>query len=213
MAWTTLAAQPAQIQKVITQIASRNPALSGATVGVSVRDASGKEIVALHSGQRMIPASNMKLITTGAALHSLGPDYTFKTAIGYTGEIVDGTLKGDIYIIGGGDPTLGAPEKDYGNLPFAQWLSILRKAGINTVDGRIIGDSRLWEGYHKRLALGLEPFAVVIGLVFLRSPNGDGDIDRFAAVSAAFAAAAAGFVSAAACQQAEAENKRCDETN
>ena len=147
MAWTTLAAQPAQIQKVITQIASRNPALSGATVGVSVRDASGKEIVALHSGQRMIPASNMKLITTGAALHSLGPDYTFKTAIGYTGEIVDGTLKGDIYIIGGGDPTLGAPEKDYGNLPFAQWLSILRKAGINTVDGRIIGDSRLWEGY------------------------------------------------------------------
>ena len=65
----------------------------------------------------------------------------------------------------------------------------------------------------KRLALGLEPFAVVIGLVFLRSPNRDGDIDRFAAVSAAFVAAAAGFVSAAACQQAEAENKRCDETN
>ena len=63
----------------------------------------------------------------------------------------------------------------------------------------------------KRLALGLEPFAVVIGLVFLRSPDRDGDVDRFAAVSAAFVAA--GFVSAAACQQAEAENKHCDETN
>ena len=145
--WTSMAAQPAQLQRNITQIASRNPALSGATVGVSVRDAAGKEIAALNSGQRMIPASNMKLITTGTALHTLGPDYTFKTAIGYTGTVEDGILKGDVYIIGGGDPTTGAPEKDFGWLPFRNWADILHRAGIKAVDGRIIADSRLWEGY------------------------------------------------------------------
>lgn len=147
LAWTTLTAQPAQIQKIITQAASRNAAFSGATVGVSVRGMDGREIAGLNSLQRMIPASNMKLVTTGTALHSLGVDYTFKTAIGYTGTIQDGVLKGDIYIVGGGDPTLGAPEKDYGRLPFEEWLGILLKAGIRSVDGRIIGDSRLWEGY------------------------------------------------------------------
>ena len=147
LAWTSLTAQPAQLQKTITQIASRNPALSGATVGVSVRDMDGREIAGLNSGQRMIPASNMKLVSTGTALHSLGADYTFKTAIGYTGEIKDGVLHGDVYVIGGGDPTLGAPEKDFGRTPFSQWLGILLKAGIRSVDGRIIGDSRLWEGY------------------------------------------------------------------
>ncbi len=147
LVWTSLTAQQAQLQKIITQTANRNQALSGATVGVSVRDMDGKEIVSFHSQQRMIPASNMKLVTTGTALHSLGADYTFKTAIGYTGTIEDGTLHGDVYIMGGGDPTLGADEKDYGCLPMDQWCAILAKTGIKSIDGRIIGDSRLWEGY------------------------------------------------------------------
>ena len=147
MAWTLGQAQPSQLQKRITQTVSRSQALSGAVVGVSVRDVDGKKIASYNASQRMIPASNMKLVTTGTALHFLGPDYTFKTAIGYTGTIQDGTLKGDVYIMGGGDPTIGADEKDFGRLPFAEWTGILLKAGIRAIDGRIIGDSRLWEGY------------------------------------------------------------------
>ena len=147
LVWTTLAAQPAQLQRNIAQIANRNPALSGAAVGVSVRSIDGKEIASLNSQLRMIPASNMKLVTTGTALHSLGADYTFKTAIGYTGTIKDDILEGDVYIIGCGDPTVGADEIEFGHFPFDDWVGILRKAGIKAVHGRIIGDSRLWEGY------------------------------------------------------------------
>ena len=147
LVWTIGAAQPNQLQKSITQTITRHPALSGALVGVSVRDMDGGEIAQWNPQQRMIPASNMKLVTTGTALHSLGADYTFKTAIGYTGTITDGILDGDIYIIGGGDPTLGADAKDFGRLPFSEWTGILLKAGIKAVHGRIIGDSRLWEGY------------------------------------------------------------------
>lgn len=135
------------VQQKVENIIKGSSVLKGAGVAVSVVDGKGRALVRYNDAQRMVPASNMKLITTGTALHSLGADYTFKTAIGYTGTIQDGTLKGDVYIMGGGDPTIGAPEKDYGRLPFSQWQGILLKAGIKNIDGRIIGDSRLWEGY------------------------------------------------------------------
>ncbi len=135
------------LQQKVENIVKGSSVLRGAGVAVSVVDSQGKALVRYNDAQRLVPASNMKLITTGTALHSLGADYTFKTAIGYTGTIQDGTLKGDVYIMGGGDPTLGAQEKDYGRLPFSQWQGILLKAGIKNIDGRIIGDSRLWEGY------------------------------------------------------------------
>lgn len=140
------AAQPTLQQRINNSI-KRGPALKGASVGVVVKDMEGNTLAAVNADQRLVPASNTKLITTGTALHSLGPDYRFKTAIGYTGTISNGTLDGDIYIIGGGDPTLGADEKDFGRLPYTEWTGILLKAGIRAVNGRIIGDSRLWEGF------------------------------------------------------------------
>ena len=140
------AAQPS-LQQRIENIIRRSPALKGAGVGVMVKDAGGTTVAAVNAEQRLVPASNLKLITTGTALHSLGADYRFKTAIGYTGTISNGTLDGDIYIIGGGDPTIGADEKDFGRTPYTEWMGILLKAGIRAVNGRIIGDSRLWEGF------------------------------------------------------------------
>ena len=85
------------------------PEYQYATAGVHIMDLSdGKEIYSLNSEKLLIPASTMKLATSAAALKILGPDYRFQTKIGYTGEIVDGTLTGDLVIIGGGDPALGS---------------------------------------------------------------------------------------------------------
>ena len=52
----------------------------------------------------------MKLITSAAAIELLGPEYTFKTIIGYTGSLNKrtGKLTGNIIIKGGGDPALGS---------------------------------------------------------------------------------------------------------
>lgn len=140
------AAQPT-LQQRINRAVMRSQALQGAGVGIAVKDMKGNVVAAVNPDQRLVPASNVKLVTTGCALHKLGPDYCFKTAIGYTGTISNGTLDGDIYIIGGGDPTLGADVKDFGRLPYTEWMGILLRAGIKTVNGRIIGDSRLWEGF------------------------------------------------------------------
>ena len=98
-------------QTLVDQQAGREP-LKGSAWGIYAVDASSGKVLASHNaGMRMQPASNRKLVTTGVALHAFGPDYRFKTGLGYTGTIEpDGTLNGDLYIIGGGDPTLGSAD-------------------------------------------------------------------------------------------------------
>ena len=108
----------------------------------------GDTLLSWNSHQRMTPASNMKLLSTGAALLSLGPDYRYTTQIGYEGEIIDSTLHGNLYIIGCGDPTLASHNKYAKPIAktFAQWHKIVLDAGINTIDGFIIGDGEWIEG-------------------------------------------------------------------
>jgi len=65
----------------------------------------GKIIYSYKADVPRLIASNMKLITTAVALNTLGPDFHWQTKIGYTGTIKNDTLNGNLYIIGGGDPT------------------------------------------------------------------------------------------------------------
>jgi D-alanyl-D-alanine carboxypeptidase/D-alanyl-D-alanine-endopeptidase (penicillin-binding protein 4) len=83
-----------------------------ASVSLYIAETDNQEVVLeYNSGRSLTPASVMKLITSAAALELLGPQYTFKTVIGYTGVLnkKTGKLKGDIVIRGGGDPALGSP--------------------------------------------------------------------------------------------------------
>ncbi len=82
-----------------------------ASVSLCVADAkSGDIIIDYNSGISLTPASVLKVITSAAALELLGPDYTFKTTVGYTGSLNKrtGRLRGNIIIHGGGDPALGS---------------------------------------------------------------------------------------------------------
>ena len=125
-----------------------DPAFSQAVIGVCARTIDGRELADINAEMMMLPASNMKLISTGAALHTLGPDWKFETNIGYEGTIEDGTLHGDIYIVGGGDPTLGSKDSIAVSLErtFAQWEAFIRAEGITKIEGHIIGDGRWFEG-------------------------------------------------------------------
>ena len=134
-------------QQYVNELAGRAP-LKDAVWGVLAKDASGKVLVEYNSNTLMLPASNMKLITTGCALLDLGPDYRFKTSIGYTGNIdEEGTLKGDLYIIGGGDPTLLTRDSIAVSMAgvFRTWRRYMQQAGIKAIDGRVVGDGRLWD--------------------------------------------------------------------
>ena len=140
--------QAQQAQKYLDKMAGKGP-LKGTLLGVTVRSADGKTIAACNPDLRLVPASNAKLITTGCALHAFGAGYRFRTGLGYTGSIEDGTLKGDLYIIGGGDPTTGSGD-GIGLSPdalFWKWKTLLKGAGISRIEGRIIGDGHAYEGH------------------------------------------------------------------
>lgn len=135
------------LQEKVEAALAREP-LASAAVGVSVIAPDGTTLVDVNAGRRLVPASNMKLVTTGAALHSLGPNYRYQTCLGYSGTIVDGTLEGDLFIIGGGDPTLGTRDSIAVKTDalFREWRSMLTDAGIRRIHGNVVGDGRSFEG-------------------------------------------------------------------
>lgn len=114
--------------------------LTGADVSITIREISTSEVLYEFNGDTPIkPASNMKLITTAAALDVLGEDYRFATNLYITGEISDGVLNGDVYLQGQGDPTLMDTD-------LKQFAEDLKALGIHTIDGRIVGDDKWFDG-------------------------------------------------------------------
>ncbi|MHC4883055.1 MAG: D-alanyl-D-alanine carboxypeptidase/D-alanyl-D-alanine endopeptidase [Planctomycetota bacterium] len=104
----------------------------------AVQADSGRVVYRLNSDTPMIPASNMKLVTTAAAMHYLGSTYTFDTNVGLLGK--------DLVIVGGGDPLLADPKNDSqpaqaANALMAQIVDVLRKSGIDAVDNIIVDSS------------------------------------------------------------------------
>ena len=66
----------------------------------------GQVLFDRHGDRLMTPASNLKMYTTACALAKFGPDYRFTTTVTLTGSIQDGELRGDVVLVGGGDPML-----------------------------------------------------------------------------------------------------------
>ena len=89
--------------------------------------------LSLNAEKSMNPASVMKLVTTTVALDLLTPAYRWKTEAYKNGEIVNGTLKGDLMIKGYGDPSFGEAE-------FRRFLVSLQQAGIKQIKGDLIID-------------------------------------------------------------------------
>ena len=85
------------------------PTLAGAHVGALVVDAqTGSVLFERNSNDAFQPASTMKLVVGSAALSLLGPDASLQTAALTDGSIENGTLHGNLYLRGGGDPTVDA---------------------------------------------------------------------------------------------------------
>ncbi len=126
------------------------PALQHAQVALYAQYAGASQpLIDVHSAYALAPASGLKLLITSAALELLGPDYHFSTRLYYSGSVDSkGGLHGNIYIRGGGDPTLGSDmvKGSPGLDSLMQiWVAAVRQAGIKRITGKIISDSQLFE--------------------------------------------------------------------
>ena len=112
-----------------------------ASVGVCVlRLDSGTVVAANAPHQSLITASTMKTVTSASALELLGTDFTFLTEVNAVGKIHDNHLKGDLVVVGHGDPTLGS--RHFAKMPnfVDSVVRAVKSLGINRIDGNIIFD-------------------------------------------------------------------------
>jgi serine-type D-Ala-D-Ala carboxypeptidase/endopeptidase (penicillin-binding protein 4) len=168
---------------------STDTALKHGQVGICVVDLKTGEILGSHNAtMSLIPASNMKIVTTAAGLSILGNDYRFRTELQYDGYIKDSALYGNIIIKGYGDPTLGSPLMEgvpSMNQILDNFTLKIKELGIKTIYGKIIGDGTaferatatqtwLWEdlgNYYGSGPSGLNFNENLYELSFLQSPS------------------------------------------
>lgn len=122
------------------------PLFKTAGFGFYAVDLNTGEIISEHQPDMALkPASTQKLLTTATILNLMGPDFRFKTSLAYSGKIDIQTnyLDGSIYLIGGGDPTLGSKyfESTNGKQFLEEFANAIHKLGIDSISGSIIADA------------------------------------------------------------------------
>jgi D-alanyl-D-alanine carboxypeptidase/D-alanyl-D-alanine-endopeptidase (penicillin-binding protein 4) len=123
-----------------------NSLLQNANISLLIKNTTTNATVCeYHSKNSIVPASTMKLVTTATALELLGADFRFQTKLELDGSVsADGVLNGNLYIRGGGDPTLGSEK--LGDTTFlTKWVDVIKSRGIRKINGRIIADAGLFD--------------------------------------------------------------------
>jgi len=121
------------------------PIMARGVWGVDVRSLqTGEQLYARDADRLMMPASNTKILTLATAAELLGWDHRFTTTLEASAPIEDGILKGDLFVRGGGDPTINT-RNDRAAAVLTEWANALRAAGIKEIAGRIVGDDQMFD--------------------------------------------------------------------
>src|SRR5215208_3283589 len=102
----------------------------------------GDTLFEYNAGTALLPASTMKMLTTAVALDRLGPTYQFSTDVLYDGTLdSDGTLRGNVYLRGDGDPSLSGRYLQGGpGAPMNFLADQFAARGVRHITGEVIGD-------------------------------------------------------------------------
>lgn len=113
----------------------RQSGIAKKDISIYIKEAGrgGKVVASLNADKTRSPASVIKVLTTYAAVLKLGFNYRWPTTFYNTGSIKHGVLKGDFYIKGFGDPTLGSKD-------LTKIVSYIKAQGIRRIEGNIVID-------------------------------------------------------------------------
>ena len=138
-------------------------------------DGAGTPVASYRADTPRIPASTMKLVTSAGALLQLGPQFRFRTELlaAPGARLVDGTLKGSVYLKGAGDPMLATGAYGRGYLsgvvtPMGDMAKETRRLGVRRIRGPLVADEHLfdsrrtvptWPAYYSAYASPLSALA------------------------------------------------------
>ncbi len=134
------------------------PAEKQAHWGISVTMLDGRTVYEKDDAQLFAPASNAKLFTTTAALALLGPNATLETRVTATAPDTQGTVRGDVTLVGVGDASMSGRTYPYNgktdrpNPPLGALETLadqVQQRGVRRIEGNIVGDDTAfpWEPY------------------------------------------------------------------
>ena len=177
------------------------PAYAAGQWAIAVRDLdSGEKIIELDNSALVEPGSVTKTYAAAAAWLTFGPDSTIVTPVKRTGDVVDGTLGGDLILVGQGDLTMGGRTKADGSVDFANLdhndansipgatltpedpltglndlAAQVKAAGITSVTGDVIVDDRLWDPHALPTNGPVTPIIINQNLIdFISTPTSPG---------------------------------------
>ena len=115
------------------------PDFANAHWGILIVDPErGDTLYSRNAGKLFMPASNMKILTSALVLDLLGPEYRYRTSIAARGAVQEGTLAGDLVVIGRGDPSVSDHMLKDAMIPLRAIAESLSARGIRRVAGRVV---------------------------------------------------------------------------
>jgi len=115
------------------------PAFRNAHWGIVIVDPQrGDTLYSRNAGKLFMPASNMKLLTGATALAQLGADFRFRTDFASNGSLVNGSLRGDLVVVGRGDPTMSDAAFGDAMKPLRAAADSLWARGVREIAGAVV---------------------------------------------------------------------------
>jgi D-alanyl-D-alanine carboxypeptidase/D-alanyl-D-alanine-endopeptidase (penicillin-binding protein 4) len=130
----------AELRAAIDSMADA-PEFANAHWGILIVDPeSGDTLYSRNAGKLFMPASNMKILTSATILDHVGPDFRFRTTVAARGGVSEGTVMGDLLVIGRGDPSVSDHMLKDAMIPLRAIADSLAARGVRRVAGRLVAD-------------------------------------------------------------------------
>ena len=138
--------QAQQLKQQLSAIVKNAKTNPDTLIGVCVKvPESGRIVFSSDGNTPLVPASNLKILTTAASLNLLGPNYRLKTEL--RGNLPDqsGEIQGNLYLRGNGDPTTTPPYDTPCTRPYEKFIKRLKEAGVTSIAGDLVADDSAFD--------------------------------------------------------------------
>ena len=146
LTFLSLVAYGQDYQAAVDRFVKTSGVKSG-SLAVKVVDLKTGETLGVHNAERpLVPASIMKSVSTASLLEKVGPDFRYHTRVYIDGPLDMGILRGNLVVVGAGDPSVNSVPEPHGNSIVEEIAEIVKSMGIHRIEGKIIVDNSEFAG-------------------------------------------------------------------